>query len=119
MTLVAFGTSIPEVATCITAARKGHGALAVGDIIGADILNVAWIAGASAIANPLVVPSNVVWFMFPSMMVIVLTTLGGLVILGRMTRALGTILIVEYALYMAALSWLTFVTGAFPLPAGH
>jgi len=119
LTIVAIGTSLPEIATCITAARRGHGALAVGDIIGADILNVAWIAGASAIANPLVVPSNVIWFMFPSMMVVVLTTLGGLAIRGRMTRALGIVLLAEYAVYMAVLSWLTFVTGAFPVSAGH
>ena len=39
-TLVAFGTSLPELVTAVTAVRKGHGELAVGNIVGADILNV-------------------------------------------------------------------------------
>ena len=52
LTIIAIGTSLPEIATCITAARKGHGDLAFGDIIGADILNILWIVGAAATANP-------------------------------------------------------------------
>ncbi|MEC9258706.1 MAG: sodium:calcium antiporter, partial [Candidatus Poribacteria bacterium] len=47
-TLVAFGTSLPELVTAVTAARKGHGELAIGNVIGADILNVLFVAGASA-----------------------------------------------------------------------
>ena len=45
-TLVAFGTSLPELVTAITAAKKGQGELAVGNII-ADILNVLFVAGSS------------------------------------------------------------------------
>ena len=76
LTMVALGTSIPEVATCIIAARKGQGSLAVGNILGADILNICWIAGASAVANPLVINPKVINFMFPVMLVIVLSMLG-------------------------------------------
>lgn len=76
LTVVALGTSIPEIATCVIAARKGQGSLAVGNILGADILNICWIAGASAVANPLVVKVEVINFMFPSMLVIVFTMLG-------------------------------------------
>jgi len=119
LTVVAIGTSLPEIATCVTAARKGHGALAVGDIIGADILNVAWIAGASAIANPLTVQANVIWFMFPSMLIIVLTMLVGLAWRGRMTRWLGVVLIAEYVVYMAVMAVLTFWLNLFELPAAH
>jgi cation:H+ antiporter len=47
-TLVAFGTSLPELVTAITAVKKGHGELAVGNIIGADILNVLFVVGSAA-----------------------------------------------------------------------
>lgn len=46
-TLVAFGTSVPELSTCITATKSKHGGLAVGNIIGANILNVLFVIGAS------------------------------------------------------------------------
>ncbi|MFC1504604.1 calcium/sodium antiporter, partial [Spirochaetota bacterium] len=71
LTLVAFGTSIPEVATCITAALKKQGAIAVGNIIGADIMNICWVAGASSIANNLMLPKKELLFMFPAMFIIV------------------------------------------------
>jgi cation:H+ antiporter len=100
LTIVAIGTSLPEIATCVTAARKGHGSLAVGDIIGADILNIAWIAGASAAVNPLTVKPEVIFFMFPSMLVIVFTMLGWLIIRKKMTRTLGYVLVAEYVIYM-------------------
>lgn len=119
LTIVAIGTSLPEIATCISAARKGHGALAVGDIIGADILNVAWVAGASAVAHPLAVQPNVIWFMFPSMLIVVATMLIGMALKGRMTRALGAVLAGEYVVYMAVLMYLAFGVKAFSIPVAH
>ena len=85
LTVVAFGTSIPEIATCITAARKGHGALAVGNIIGADILNICWVAGASSIANDLTLGKRELFFMFPAMFIIV----GVMLLLLRFRYRLG------------------------------
>ena len=73
-TLVAFGTSLPELVTAITAARKGHGELAIGNIIGADILNVLFVVGVSAsvTGSGLVVPSSFFTFQFPVMMIALL-----------------------------------------------
>ncbi len=100
LTVIAFGTSLPEIATCISAARKGHGDLAFGDIIGADILNILWIIGAASIANPIKVKINEILFMFPSMIVVVLTML----LLARMGHKLqkwkGFILLSLYVVYM-------------------
>ncbi len=46
-TLVAFGTSVPELSTCISASKNKHGDLAIGNIIGANILNILFVIGAS------------------------------------------------------------------------
>ena len=103
LVVVALGTSIPEIATCIVAARKGQGALAVGNILGADILNICWIAGASALANPLVVPADVVNFMFPWMLVVVLTMLGLMRFGYELNRWKGLVLLVLCIAYLIAL----------------
>jgi cation:H+ antiporter len=52
-TLVAFGTSLPELVVGITSVLKGHKEILVGNVIGADILNVLFVVGASATAAPL------------------------------------------------------------------
>jgi cation:H+ antiporter len=104
LSVIAIGTSIPEIATCIAASRKGQGALAVGNILGSDIINVAGIAGASALAHPLAVSADVVRFMFPAMLLVMVTTIAGLLIQKRMTRLLGGILICEYVVYVALMA---------------
>jgi len=74
-TLVAFGTSLPELVTAITAVRKGHGELAVGNIIGADILNVLFVVGSAAAVTSggLAVPINFYWLQFPTMLIVLIT----------------------------------------------
>jgi len=52
-TLVAFGTSLPELVVGMTAIRRGHPELLVGNVIGADVLNVLFVIGAAAIAADL------------------------------------------------------------------
>jgi len=69
-TLVAFGTSLPELTTAIAAVRKGHPEITVGNIVGADVLNVLFVIGASAAATPLAVPDNFYHFHFPAMLVV-------------------------------------------------
>ncbi len=71
-TLVAFGTSLPELITAIQASRKGHGELAVGNVIGADILNILFVIGASTAVTTggIVVPHYFYWFHIPFMLLI-------------------------------------------------
>ena len=69
-TMVAFGTSLPELMTAITAVRKGHPEITVGNIVGADVLNCLFVIGASAAARPLEIPPNFFLFHFPAMLVI-------------------------------------------------
>jgi len=69
-TMVAFGTSLPELMTAIAAVRKGHPEITVGNIVGADVLNVLFVIGAAAAASPLVIPMNFYYFHFPAMLII-------------------------------------------------
>ena len=69
-TMVAFGTSLPELMTAIAAVRKGHPEITVGNIVGADVLNVLFVIGAAAAAAPLAIPNNFYFFHFPAMLII-------------------------------------------------
>jgi len=69
-TLVAFGTSLPELMTAIAAIRKGHPEITVGNIVGADVLNCLFVIGAAATARPLEIPPNFFLFHFPAMLLI-------------------------------------------------
>jgi cation:H+ antiporter len=74
-TLIAFGTSLPELVTAITAVRKGHGELAIGNIVGADILNVLFVVGSAAAVTSggLDVPLNFYKLQIPTMVIILIT----------------------------------------------
>lgn len=69
-TLVAFGTSLPELMTAISAVRKGYPEIVVGNVVGADVLNCLFVIGAAACARPLAVPPNFFTFHFPTMLLI-------------------------------------------------
>jgi cation:H+ antiporter len=69
-TMVAFGTSLPELMTAIAAVRKGHPEIMVGNIVGADVLNCLFVIGAAAAAESLAIPKNFYTFHFPAMLLI-------------------------------------------------
>ena len=100
-TLVAFGTSLPELVTAITAVRRGHGELAVGNIIGADILNVLFVAGVSAAATPsgLQASGKFFQFLFPAMVFILIVFRIGIFVSGnQLKRTFGIVLVATYIL---------------------
>ena len=57
ITLMALGTSLPELATCVVAALKGKNQLALGNIIGSNVFNIALIIGASGLISPFEIES--------------------------------------------------------------
>ena len=77
--------------------------IAVGNILGADILNVCWVAGVSAIVNPLTVGTKMTHFMFPAMLVIVFVMLGLMKINYRLERWKGGVLLVMYILFLLSM----------------
>jgi cation:H+ antiporter len=100
LTVVAIGTSLPEISTCITAALKREGEIAVGNIIGADILNILWIIGMASVVNPIKVEVQVVNFTFPYMILVVATMLLAMRIGCRLGKIKGLILLALYLIYL-------------------
>ena len=114
-TLVAFGTSLPELVTAVQAARKGHGDLAVGNIIGADILNALFVAGAAAAVTPagLTVDPSFFRLAFPAMLfVLIVFRIGIYVCRTELTKRFGLVLLAAYFAYLG----LSVATGVNP---GH
>ena len=98
-TLVAFGTSLPELVTSITAVRKGHGALAIGNVLGADVLNVLFVSGAAAAVTSggLKVPPQFFFLFFPSMLFVVLVLRVGVSrVDGQFSKGFGFVLLAAY-----------------------
>ena len=58
LTMVALGTSLPELVTAITSLVKGHGALSLGNVIGANLFNIVLVSGMAITINPFTVPAE-------------------------------------------------------------
>ena len=81
LTLVAFGTSLPEVAVSIAAVKKGKTGIAVGNVVGSNIFNVLAVMGISRLFGDLTIPENVLSFSLPFMFAI--TIMFGIISIGR------------------------------------
>jgi cation:H+ antiporter len=103
-TLGAFGTSVPELSTAIASVKKNHGDLCLGNILGADILNVLLVLGASLAASPegMYIPRSFYLIHIPSL-ILVLSVFGYCVYnknLNLLTKKTGFLLIFIYIVYI-------------------
>ncbi len=107
LTFVALGTSLPELVTAITALIKGHGALSLGNVIGANLFNLVLVSGIAVTLKPFAVPvEKTVAGMNASLVVdipvmfavMILLTIPAL-IKGRLNRWQGILLLLGYASY--------------------
>ena len=108
LTVVAIGTSLPELVTAITSLMKGHGALSLGNIIGANIFNLVLVSGVAITISPFNVPENSILFgqnasfildipvMFAVMAIMTLPAL----FKGKLARWQGISLLCIYAAFM-------------------
>ncbi len=102
LTVVAVGTSSPEMAVSISATLKGNSNLAFGNVVGSNIFNVLFILGLSAVVAPLVVAKQLVRFDVPVMIgVSVLALVLGLD--GRISRVDGLLLVAGSVVYTVQL----------------
>lgn len=103
-TLVAFGTSVPEFSTAISSVKKTHGDLCLGNILGADILNVLLVLGASLSVSSkgMIIPQSFYFIHIPSL-IMVLATFAYCVYnkrLNILTKKTGFLLIALYFIYL-------------------
>ena len=101
VTVVAFGTSVPEIAASLTAAIKGDGALSIGNLIGSNILNLLLVLGATAEVSALsvspVVPAHDMWWMLgAALMLVPLMWMGK----GQIGRPAGALYVAVYVAYV-------------------
>ena len=107
LTIVALGTSLPELVTAVTALMKGHGALSLGNIIGANIFNLVLVSGVSIIINPFDVPADATFlgqnasliFDIPLMFLVMAILVIPTVFKGKLQRWQGISLLALYAAY--------------------
>ncbi len=100
LTFVALGTSLPELVTAITSLVKGHGALSLGNIIGANLFNLVLVSGVATVIRPFDVPNMTslvvdIPVMFAVMMLMVIPSL----IRGKLSRVQGILLLAIYTVF--------------------
>ncbi len=99
LTVVAIGTSLPELVTSVTAARKGETDIAVGNIVGSNIFNVLMVLGLSALCFPLPFESGFFYDGIIAVVAAVLLTVLGCLKNKRVGKAGGWILLGCFAAY--------------------
>lgn len=102
LTIVAFGTSLPELVTSVTAAIKGKADIAVGNIVGSNIFNILFVVGTSALITPVVYASS---FLVDSIAAIAVGIILWLLVFRKqkLNHLGGVILLVCYAGYFVYL----------------
>lgn len=102
LTIVAMGTSAPELAASLTAALHGRGDIAVGNVVGSNILNIAMIVGMSAMILPIAVHLSAILVEWPVMLVLSVAVIG-MAQDGVISRAEGIGLVVTLVLFVGYL----------------
>jgi cation:H+ antiporter len=99
LTVIAAGTSLPELVTSVMAALRGHRDLAVGNVIGSNTFNILAILGASSLVQPIAVAPEAISFDIPVMVAVAVLCAFLLTTASLLTRAEGLLLIGLYAAY--------------------
>jgi cation:H+ antiporter len=104
LTIVAVGTSLPELATSVAAAVKGQREIAIGNVIGSNIFNILGILGLSAVVAPLAADPRFLAVDAPVMICVSLLLAGIVALTGRIGRATGVGLLAAYAVYVGLMA---------------
>lgn len=103
LTIVAIGTSMPELVTSVIAARKGQSDVAFGNVVGSNLFNILGILGVTSLVTPLAVPPVIItqdiWVMLAATALLLWMSVTG----WRITRREGALLVAGYAAYLVFL----------------
>ncbi|MGL5756129.1 MAG: calcium/sodium antiporter [Paraclostridium sp.] len=109
LTVIALGTSLPELVSCLTAIRKKHNAISVGNILGANILNIVSVIGLSAFINDIPILKQTSTIDFPFMIVLTLILIIPAFIKQRIYRKQGLLMLLTYIMYLITL-YFTYIS---------
>jgi cation:H+ antiporter len=103
LTIVAVGTSMPEIATSVVAATRGQRDIAVGNVVGSNLLNLLMVLGTAAVIAPdgVTVPAQALVFDLPVMVAVALACLPVFYVGGEIRRWEGALFLVYYVAYVA------------------
>ena len=103
LTVIALGTSLPELVSSLTAIKKNHHAISVGNILGANILNIVSVIGISSIPNDIPILSQNMRIDFPFMIVLLLILILPTIKKNKLYRFQGLIMLIVYLIYIGIL----------------
>ncbi len=102
LSIIAFGTSLPELSTSIIAARKGQVGMVIGNIIGSNVFNILMIIGITALVKPIIsgsFSSQIINFDIWITLLVGLFFMFILFIFGRISRIVGILFLLSYIIY--------------------
>jgi len=108
ISVIAVGTSLPELATSMVAALKGEADIAVGNVIGSNVFNITAILGVTGVVHPLDVAESIVWQELPAVLILSLLLLPVSRSGYQIRRWEGAVLLL---VYLGLMTWL-FLGGA-------
>jgi cation:H+ antiporter len=101
MTMIAFGTSLPELTACVAAARRGESDFIIGGILGSNIFNILSVMAFSAAVKPLIIDDRFGTMDIPIMLGVTFALAFTLLIFGRIGRIAGAVMAVGYLGFLA------------------
>ena len=97
---MAIGTSLPELITAVSASLSGHGDMAVGNVLGANVLNIAWVLGGASLITPLGIEHQSFVLDFPFMLLMMVLFVFFAVWRRRLGSSAGLMFLAGYVCYL-------------------
>lgn len=105
LTVVAIGSSLPELATTIVASLRGHSSIAAGNLIGSNVFNILFVLGLTVLVRPLTVSREMAGADIYVMTAVAVLLPVMLASRWRLTRAQGAFLVLSYLVYLGFVAW--------------